>query len=86
MSEVLVQPLRSYMDRGAVRKAGGAPYLTAQAQAKQLEARGLARIIEAEVPKQEAGVSPSASPAAPASQPTTVSRSENGGKRHKRAR
>ncbi|SFY16394.1 hypothetical protein SAMN04244547_04262 [Azotobacter vinelandii] len=86
MSEIMVKPLRSYMDRGVIRKAGGGEYPTPAHLARQLEARGLCRIVEPEHPKTPAGESPSASPAAQASLPKTVSESANGDQQRRRER
>lgn len=86
MSEVMVRPLRSYMDRGVIRKAGGAAYPVSAHLAKQLEARGLCCIVEAERPKTPAGESLSASQVAPASQQKTANESESGETPRRRGR
>ncbi len=86
MSEVMVKPMRSYMDRGVIRKAGGAAYPVSAHLAKQLEARGLCCIVEAERPKTPAGESPSASPAAQASPQKTASESVSGEQPRRRGR
>lgn len=83
MTHVLVKPLRSYLDRGVMRKRGQGPYLTSARLAAQLESRGLCSIVDDsfEPPKQVAGVLPSASPADQASPQMTASESKHGGKR-----
>lgn len=86
MSEVMVKPLRSYMDRGVIRKAGGAAYPISAHLAKQLEARGLCCIVEAALPKTPAGESPSVSPAAQVSLPKTASESGDGEQPRRRGR
>ncbi|MPQ68332.1 MULTISPECIES: hypothetical protein [unclassified Pseudomonas] len=39
---VILWPLRSYLDQGEVKRAGGKPYQAARYQAAQLIAKGLA--------------------------------------------
>jgi hypothetical protein len=86
MSEVMIKPLRSYEDGGQVRNAKSKPYPASLRHAKQLEARGLCRIIEDETPKQSAGESPSASPAAQASPLKTAGESVSGETPRRRGR
>jgi len=50
MSDVLIQPLRSYEDRGVIRTAKQEPYSAPERLARMFEARGLARIVEAKPP------------------------------------
>jgi len=86
MSEVTIQPIRSYQDGGQIRSARSAPYVVPARHAKQLEARGLCRIIENDRPKAEAGESSFASPADQALPPTIASVSGDGEPRRRRGR
>ncbi|DBA08760.1 TPA_asm: hypothetical protein [Pseudomonas phage vB_PaeS-D14O] len=86
MSDVMIKPVRSYLDGGRVRKAGGDAYLASEHLARQLVARGLCQIVESEIPKPVAGESLSASQVAPASQQKTANESESGGTPRRRGR
>lgn len=82
MSDVQIQPLRSYQDGGKIRTAKGGPYVVPLRHAKQLEGRGLCQILdEQQTPKSGAGEQSSASPAAPASAPQTANLSGPGARR-----
>ncbi len=86
MTDVMIKPIRSYLDGGRVRKAGGDAYLASEHLARQLVARGLCQIVESEIPKPVAGESPPASPAAQASLPKTASESGDGEQPRRRGR
>lgn len=80
MTDVQIKPLRSYLDGGRIRTVRSQAYAVAWQHAKQLEARGLCKILELaeETPKPGPGKLSSASPAAQASPQTTASASAPG--------
>ncbi|MBD1553629.1 hypothetical protein [Pseudomonas typographi] len=53
MTGVTIKPLRTYEDRGEIRKRGGEAYTAPSSLAKELEARGLCEIVEDSEPTEE---------------------------------
>lgn len=46
MTEVMIKPLRTYEDRGEIRRRGGAPYPAPSSLAKELVSLGLCALLE----------------------------------------
>ncbi len=88
MTDVQIQPLRSYKDGDRIRTARSPAYTVGLQHAKQLEARGLCAILEPEeiTPKPGPGTPSSASPAAQASSQTTASASAPGAAKPRKKR
>lgn len=65
MADVLIKPLRSYEDRGKVRKRNDDPYPAPQSLAKELMQQGLCEIVgEAPVESAEEPEKPPTKPQA----------------------